>query len=182
MTLYIVRHGVAVAKNRWRGRDLARPLTKKGLAQAEVLTTSVDQPVDVVLSSPTIRCVATVLGVAARHGVELRTVAALEVGRPDETLALARALLERDVAGADATAQMICTHGEVIPGLLAGLNLVSRSHSLGTCAKGSVWTIEPVPGGYAGTYRTLSAPRARIGQNPASNRARVPGSRRASSI
>ncbi len=161
MTLYIVRHGVAVAKNRWRGRDLARPLTKKGLAQAEALTASVDAPVDAVLSSPTIRCVATVLGVAARHGVELRTVAALEVGRPDETLALVRALLD-DVAGIGATAQMICTHGEVIPGLLAGLGLVSCSHPLDTCAKGSVWTIEPVAKGFAGRYRTLSTPRVQL--------------------
>jgi len=160
MTLYIVRHGVAVAKNRWRGRDLARPLTKKGLAQAEALTASIDQPVGVVLSSPTIRCVATVLGVADRHGVALCTVAALEVGRPDEALALARELLEQDGAGQGSTGQMICTHGEVIPGLLAGLGLVSRSHSLDTCAKGSVWTIAPEGNGFAGTYRTLGAPRA----------------------
>jgi len=149
VTLYVVRHAVAVAKNRWKGTDLMRPLTGKGQGQAAALTTWFDRPVHTVLSSPTLRCVASVLALAEHHGVELRTSTALAMGHPDHVVALARALLGDGPTDGGA---VLCSHGEVIPGLLGSLGLVSSTHALDTCAKGSVWVIEHTGDGPAATY------------------------------
>lgn len=146
MVVYLVRHGVAVAKQRWLGPDHHRPLTGRGLAQAIALEHWLPEPVSTVLSSPTLRCVATVLGVAARQGVPLRTDAALRVGRGAEAVCITRALLAED---GDA---VVCTHGEVIPGLLAALAPRTASAPLERCAKGSVWVLRQEAGGLDARY------------------------------
>lgn len=148
MTLFIVRHGVAGAKSTWRGDDAYRPLTSRGLAQAQLLESWLTEPISVVLSSPTVRCLATVLGVARHHGIELSTCAELAVGRP----AQAQRLAERLLGGPNA---VLCTHGEVIVPLLAGLGLQQANAPTDRCAKGAVWTIEAPGGRRIGTYHAL---------------------------
>ena len=66
MTVYVVRHALAVPRKRWTGDDDDRPLTTRGGAQASVLTAwSKSVGLDSILSSPARRCVATVQGIAS---------------------------------------------------------------------------------------------------------------------
>ena len=65
MTVYIVRHALAVPKKRWTGDDDDRPLTTRGGAQASVLTKwSKTASLASIVSSPARRCTATVEGIA----------------------------------------------------------------------------------------------------------------------
>ena len=147
-TLFIVRHGVAVARDRWSGADSYRPLTKKGRAQAAVLADWIGEPITSIATSPTLRCMATVLALSLRQQVELSTRAALAVGRPEEAAHFARSLLKH--AGG-----VICSHGEVIPALLSALGVCS-TQPLDRCAKGSVWSIRRCGSALHGDYHELT--------------------------
>jgi phosphohistidine phosphatase SixA len=141
----------------------------------------------VVLSSPTVRCVATVLGLARPHGVEVRTDLALAVGDPDGAVALAVGLLASH-GDLDGPSAMLCSHGEVIPALLEALRPIRATHALHTCAKGSVWALCTTAPGPVARYHQPSSIRPAAGggvgdgQNGARNRSLAPGSLRASSI
>jgi 8-oxo-(d)GTP phosphatase len=160
VTLYIVRHAVAVAKNRWNGDDLARPLTVKGVEQAAAFTAWLEGPPAVIVSSPTVRCVATVLGAAERHEVDLRTCRALLVGRSEQALELARRLLD-EFGPPDAPSAVLCSHGEVIPAVMTRLGLVGASDALDSCAKGSVWAVTVTGDGPVGRYTAFAGRPAR---------------------
>jgi len=142
-------------------------------------------PIEVVVSSPTVRCVATVVGLARPFGVEVRTDLALAVGDPDGAAALASALLASHGCAEGASA-VLCSHGEVIPGLLEALTPLRASHALQTCAKGSVWAVSWAGPGPQARYHPPASIRAEPaavgGQNGALNRSRAPGRRRANSI
>ncbi|MCO6000271.1 NUDIX hydrolase [Actinoallomurus rhizosphaericola] len=114
-TPYIVlRHATAGQKRDWEEDDLLRPLDQEGRAQAQRLD-------DVlicygparVISSATARCLETVLPYAARTAADVRTDWAVTVGTakaPGDRLA---ELL------ADGVPAVICTHGELVPELIA---------------------------------------------------------------
>lgn len=184
MTLYIVRHAVAVAKDRWTRSDVLRPLTAKGVRQSEALATwfagtgadpdgvvdgAVGEVVEVVVSSPTVRCVATVLGLTRPLAVEVRTDAALAVGDPDGAAALARGLLASHGC-VEGPAAVLCSHGEVIPGLLEALTPFRATHSLQNCAKGSVWALSTTAAGPVARYHDPSSIRAEPSRGPATVR------------
>jgi 8-oxo-dGTP diphosphatase len=139
-TLYLVRHGLAVSKSRWRGDDAHRPLEARGMDQARALAEWLPGPVSAVLSSPTLRCVGSMLALAERHRVDICTRWELAVGHPEQAAALLRDLLHR-------SGVVVCTHGEVLPGLLGSLPIDEHDHPLERTAKGAVWTIV---GGAAG--------------------------------
>jgi len=192
VTLYIVRHAVAVAKDRWSSSDVLRPLTAKGVRQSEALATwfagtgaELEEVVDIVVSSPTVRCVATVLGLARPHAVDVRTDLALALGDPAGAAALGRALLASH-GRAEGPAAVLCSHGEVIPGLLEALTPFRATHSLQNCAKGSVWALSTTNAGPVARYHDPSSIRAEPApgdvQNGALKRSRAPGRPRASSI
>jgi 8-oxo-dGTP diphosphatase len=173
VTLYIVRHAVAVAKDRWTRSDVLRPLTAKGVRQSEALATwfagtgaDPDGVVEVVVSSPTVRCVATVLGLTRPLAVEVRTDAALAVGDPDGAAALARGLLASHGC-VEGPAAVLCSHGEVIPGLLEALTPFRATHSLQNCAKGSVWALSTNAAGPIARYHDPSSIRAEPSRGPA---------------
>ncbi len=133
----VLRHGKAFSRKRWSGPgDRERPLTDEGWHQAKVLVPDLmeDGPITAIVSSPLLRCTQTVDPLAGALGLPLVT---------DERLAELRTLPVTDdgsawVASAwlggravglvdelvddhpDATV-VICTHGDVIPALLAVL-------------------------------------------------------------
>ena len=117
--------------------------------------------------------------------MEVRTDAALAVGDPGGAVALARALLGTHGCAAGRAA-VLCSHGEVIPGLLEALTPVRATHSLQTCAKGSVWALSTTTVGSVARYHDPSSIRAEPSpggaQNGAPKRSRAPGKPRASSI
>lgn len=74
--LHLLRHADAGDPERWQGDDAARPLSSKGIAQAERLgrhlATLGFRP-GVILSSPKVRAHATATIVAAALGAEVRS-------------------------------------------------------------------------------------------------------------
>jgi 8-oxo-dGTP diphosphatase len=136
-TLYLLRHGTAADRSKWKGPEEARPLTKKGRRQAEAIARSLaDAGIERILSSPYDRCVQTVEPLAKMIGAPVET-SPLLAEEPD--LDLAYALVD-GVVGSNA---VICSHGDVIPAVInrmmwAGLSLSSRFY----CSKGSIWEVD----------------------------------------
>jgi 8-oxo-(d)GTP phosphatase len=135
VTVALVRHAHAGERADWHGPDGARPLSATGREQARALTATLESVAAArVLSSPATRCVETVEPLAARLGVGVEQVDALAEGAGSErALGLVIAACEPTV---------LCTHGDVIGELLAGL--ASAAVDLGPdprCAKASTWLL-----------------------------------------
>ncbi|MGA1774241.1 MAG: histidine phosphatase family protein [Nitriliruptoraceae bacterium] len=141
--LLLVRHAHAGDRGAWVGDDALRPLSARGSAQATALAALLAplaaDPAAAVVSSPALRCTATVAPLAARLGTDVRVESTLGEG------ADAGALLDR-VAGL-AAPTVWSSHGDVIPALL--LLLAARGVDLGvdpTCRKASTWVLELADG------------------------------------
>ena len=135
--LLLVRHAVAVSRKAWKGPDRVRPLDHRGRRQAEGLVSELKRfEVERILSSPTDRCVQTVEPLARALALPVDEAPELAEGMGDAAAELARLGLDGSV--------VLCTHGDVVPELLAGIDHDGR---LGTgsplrCAKGSTWVLE----------------------------------------
>ncbi len=137
MTLYLFRHAKAGDRQRWEGDDFHRPLSRRGRRQAEGLVDLLrDVHLERILSSPYVRCMESVVPLAARRGVAIEPTDALAEGAPLEAaLALVRKHAHRDT--------LLCSHGDVIPALLDHWG--RRGLDLGTapqCPKASTWVID----------------------------------------
>jgi phosphohistidine phosphatase SixA len=110
VTVLLLRHASAGARERWSGDDRLRPLDARGCRQAEALVAALaGRVVTQVLSSPFLRCVQTVQPLAAARGLAVETREELAEGSPREAvLAL--------VAGCDGA--VLCTHGDVVEAVL----------------------------------------------------------------
>jgi len=139
--LLLVRH--ARAGTRGSGpEDLARPLDRDGLAQAQALPglllpllEDADPSAVTVRSSPARRCVATVEPLAEALGVDVELDDALVEGSD------VRALHER--IATLTTPTVWSSHGDVIPELLR--MVARRGVDLGPdprCRKGSTWVLD----------------------------------------
>ena len=111
MTIYLVRHAKAGSRSAWSEDDRTRPLTDNGWTQSRMLMTQfANETVTRLISSPFLRCRQTLEPLAAWTGLNVEI---------DERLAentdrdLVRELLNE--AG-DGT--VMCSHGDVIPGVL----------------------------------------------------------------
>lgn len=137
MTVWVVRHAKAGSRRAWSGDDTRRPLSKPGRRQAEALVELLPAgSFGHVVSSPFVRCHETVEPLASRHELEVVLDARLTEGAgPYGALALVR---ETAAKGG-----VLCSHGDVIPELLARLE--RSGIDLGDdprCEKGSVWALE----------------------------------------
>lgn len=146
MTVLLVRHARAGRRDRWRGDDRLRPLTKRGRVQAHALVELLAPwPEATLLSSPWVRCVQTVEPLAQARRVDVKIEDALGEGMGPKAWELLTGLVDGDGddhRGVRALA-VLCTHGDVIEeihGRLAatGCRLDGPPHA----AKGSVWVIE----------------------------------------
>jgi 8-oxo-dGTP diphosphatase len=153
MTVYLVRHAVAVGRSDWDADDLVRPLTKKGHRQAQGivdLIAGASAGVGRIVSSPALRCVETVAPLAAKVGLAVEHAAELAEGADlDGAVALLRRLAA-DVVG-DAVA---CAHGDLIPEIVRRLGHEGMAWD-GELrfAKGSTWVLTfGGDGGCAGRY------------------------------
>jgi len=136
VTVYLVRHARAGSRGRWKGDDALRPLSKVGRVQADgIVDELATEPIDLILSSPYVRCVETVAPLARRLQVDVETADALAEGaRLSQALRLFEKVQDRDV--------VLCTHGDVMQDLLDhfgrhGVKL--RDHRM---EKGSIWVFE----------------------------------------
>ena len=125
MTLLLIRHASAGDRAAWVGDDRLRPLDKRGRRQAAALVAAL-APYSVagLLTSPYLRCVQTVLPLAAALGLPLQERAELTEGSGDAVLRLLPTLLPETA---------LCTHGDVIE-TLVGAGRAKK--------KGSVWLLE----------------------------------------
>lgn len=144
MPVILVRHAVALSRRSWVGDDADRPLDDRGRRQAEALHGSTLAPfaIDRVLSSPALRCVATVAPTASANDLAVEQEDDLFEGHGPDAIALVRNLLR----GGGDEAVVLCSHGDVIPEVLVALERVGTD--LGTdrrCQKGSAWVLERGP-------------------------------------
>ena len=138
MTVYLVRHAVAVGRSAWDGADRERPLTPKGTRQAAALPRLLESAeVRRIASSPATRCIDTVGPLASSRD--------LGVDRADELAEGASAkgavALVRELAGKKGDS-VLCGHGDLIPEILRKLTRDGmRMESELQFAKGSTWEL-----------------------------------------
>jgi 8-oxo-dGTP diphosphatase len=134
--ILLVRHAVALPRKSWHGDDSLRPLTPRGERQAAALVDLLaPYPFDRILSSPAVRCVATVQPLAEARSLKVETAGSLREGKGKHALDLVL-----DSVGD----LVICTHGDVVDVVLAGLRHVGWPiPSRPSCAKGSTWVLNP---------------------------------------
>ena len=147
--LVVVRHASAGARASWNGPDRLRPLDRKGTRQADglarALATKASRPavrLEPVLSSPYLRCVQTVEPLARRLGLTVEEEDSLAEGQGAAAVRLARRLVDGTPAS-ERHAPVLCTHGDIIPLLLA--EAASDGVDIGAdprWAKGSAWILE----------------------------------------
>jgi phosphohistidine phosphatase SixA len=133
----LIRHADAGSRDRWKGDDRLRPLSKKGRRQASALVESLAGiPLRRVISSPYLRCVQTVEPLARARGLKVEQTEALAEGAG---LAAVLALVGELAAQPSA----LCTHGDIMYEVceeLVRLGLVPRSEV--RYEKGAAWILE----------------------------------------
>jgi len=140
VTVLLVRHARAGRRDRWKGDDRLRPLSKKGKAQAaglpELLAPWIGQVEPVLLSSSWSRCLETLRPISDQLDVPVSV---------DDALAEGMALKAVDAFGGwlARPLMVLCTHGDVVEALLASVGEAGVDPGRqASAAKGSVWVIE----------------------------------------
>lgn len=133
--IHVVRHAHAGDREAWSVDDDLRPLSERGCGQAVRLVGQFGGEIAAVYSSPSLRCLGTVLPLARAHRLPIVTLDELyEGGSAARMLARLRAEPRDPVVA--------CTHGDITADLL-GL-LISSGLTLPSlrAEKGSTWTLE----------------------------------------
>ena len=119
--LLVVRHAHAVSRDDWHGTEDDRPLSSSGTRRARGRMASVlaAYAPRLVLSSPSARCVDTVLPYSTAAGVAVTT----RKGLSEEGFAADRSKVDKHLGNvlARGEAAALCTHGPVLPQLLTRL-------------------------------------------------------------
>lgn len=136
-TFYVVRHAKAGSRGHWTGDDRVRPLSKKGLKQAEELVSILEPfPVTAIFSSPFLRCVQTVVPLAHARGIEVEQSRELAEGHGVEAVM-------RFMRNASFDQVVLSTHGDIVWELVE--DLVKRrviKAGEGGYEKGSTWIVD----------------------------------------
>lgn len=115
MLIHLIRHAHAGSRSAWDGDDEQRPLSSRGEGQARAVSAAlVDAGIDELWTSPSLRCRQTLVPLAEATGLEVKVVDVLDEGN-DGPPAL-DALL---AAAADGRTVAACSHGDVIPAVVA---------------------------------------------------------------
>ncbi|HEY7926467.1 MAG TPA: phosphoglycerate mutase family protein [Candidatus Dormibacteraeota bacterium] len=148
--IHVVRHAHAGDRQAWSVDDDLRPLSERGCGQAERLADKFGGGIAAIYSSPSLRCLGTVLPLARAQRLAIVTLEELYEGGG------AAAMLVR--LGAEPGSPLVaCTHGDIVAdllGLLIGSGLTLPSLR---AEKGSTWTLE-VTGGVVGSARYAPPP------------------------
>jgi 8-oxo-dGTP diphosphatase len=139
VTVLLVRHARAGARKLWEGPDIERPLSKKGMRQAEGLVDMLARyPMDRIVSSPFVRCTQTVEPLAEKLKLEIELRAELSESAP-----------AREVVGllrqAGGSTEVWCTHGDIVPIVLDAMvdqDGVKLKKGDTKYAKGSFWELQ----------------------------------------
>jgi broad specificity phosphatase PhoE len=141
VTMLLVRHTHAGDRSTWDGDDRRRPVSARGVQQADALVGMLaSYPVERVLSSPYVRCVQSVAPLAAARGLEVEEEDLLAEGAP---LDLVQQLLRRY----ETEDIVLCSHGDVIGAVVS--DLAQRGVDLGPAGarweKASTWVLDGDP-------------------------------------
>jgi broad specificity phosphatase PhoE len=134
--IHVVRHAHAGDRSRWTLDDDLRPLSERGCGQAERLADrlAAEGP-QVIYSSASLRCIATVLPLARTQRLPVTTLDVLyEGGR-------ASAMLDR-LRADPASSIVASTHGDIVEDLLRVLARASVKVDHLHAELGSTWSIE----------------------------------------
>lgn len=140
--MIIVRHAHAGSKKHWSGPDELRPLSDLGCDQAASLARRLAADrVEVVWSSPAVRCLQTVRPLAQERGLTVRSTPLLSKSGS------ARELLEWLHESGQAAPWVVCSHGEVLDALhahavAAGVTTLSLGAAM---EKGAAWRLGRTP-------------------------------------
>ncbi|WP_228010696.1 NUDIX hydrolase [Nonomuraea phyllanthi] len=109
--LVLVRHASAGSRKEWRGDDALRPLDDGGRSEAASLATALPayRP-ELLVSSPSLRCVQTLEPYGA--GIRLEPLLGEEGHDPEKTA---------ELVGRIAVPAAVCSHRQVLPGLVEAL-------------------------------------------------------------
>ena len=134
--VYFLRHAKAGSRSHWQGDDRKRPLSKKGVKQAELLI-DVFKPfkVSAIYSSPYLRCLQTVEPLARDRELAIKETPALVEGR-----GLKRAF--ELITEGHLDDAVLSTHGDIVWELVE--DLVRRrviKAGEGGYEKGSTWVV-----------------------------------------
>ncbi|KAB1660330.1 NUDIX hydrolase [Pseudoclavibacter chungangensis] len=121
-----LRHAKAVPPLGWPGDDASRPLTARGVEQAELVVPILRAfSPQVILSSDAVRCTSTVRPLAEAMGIEPRTVPAISQNAYDDGGDGIPEVV-RDVVASGRTT-VLCSHSPVIPEIAREIALAAGS-------------------------------------------------------
>ncbi len=149
----MVRHAKAGSRSDWTGDDRKRPLSKKGMKQAEDLVALLEPfPITAIFSSPYSRCVQTVEPLARKRKLEIQQSASLAEGHGLD--GLKEFLMNQELDDV-----VLSTHGDIVWELVE--DLVHRevpNAGDGGYEKGSTWVLEVDEQGVVKRAHYLPAP------------------------
>lgn len=166
MKLYLIRHANAESRAGWWHEDVLRPLSPAGHGEAMGLVERLDGvPIARVISSPALRCRQTVEPLAARFGLVVEIEPRLGEGSSmNDALATIASLGNRPV--------VLCSHGDLIPGLVDKLAPGALALEGGAVPKGATWVFQ---GDYGEMLRVayLPPPRHAFGTGAEGEKIRI---------
>ena len=139
----LIRHADAGLRSEWRGSDEWRGLTEVGHGQAKAVVRMIeDQPVEHILSSPSLRCRQTVVPLALARSLDVEPCWQLgALAAADDLIAL--------LADPATESAVVCTHRETLQLLFERLadtyQLVAEASE--PMEKAAVWVLRGAVGG-----------------------------------
>lgn len=113
-TIYLVRHAKAGERRTWKGDDIDRPLSKRGVRQSDAVAKRLaKRGVTALYSSPYVRCMQTLEPLATLIDATVHTESRLVENEPFE------AVLE--LLGEVENGAVLCSHGDIIPATIQAL-------------------------------------------------------------
>lgn len=122
--LIALRHGKAVSPESWNGPDASRPLTERGVRQASLAALALQawHPRRIV-TSPAVRCVATVAPLAAAAGIVPKHSPGISQDAHDDGSANVREVIGKRVRSMKTA--VLCSHRPVLPEILREIALAT---------------------------------------------------------
>ena len=155
----LVRHARAGKRSAWHRDDTLRPLDPSGRGQAQLLAPFLEAFAPRrIIAADRVRCVQTVEPLAARLALAITQDDRFNDESYCRDPTAAQALLDKLAAGQSSV--VVCSQGDTIPGLIAGLAL-GKNGSSTTTRKAGTWIVSfagglPIAADY---YRTPAAPK-----------------------